>query len=572
MTQNKARVKRHWHVLVLALIIALASFFRLWHLNQLPYALHDDEVWNAYLGKFIILNHQDVNGQKWPWLYSDKFGDYPPVLPMYLSGLTAIFFGDNALAVRLPIAICGIINVITVYFLAKFLFADTRAALVATLFMAICPWHVILSRATAENIVATSVFSLGILVLFTALEKQKVSGKLLVSLLLLLTTYLLYPSYRVLIPLFLLPTFLLTPPKSLIRQCMVTATIVAFGLTFIIGHTDWGKGRYDQISIWTHGGEIAGKSLNYSLALGPGRVLEARIFNNKYVLVAREFLRQYSTYFSAQFLAGEGFMEPKRYHLIEHGVAYWSLILVIILFVLVQIVRPYTLPQLSATFKRQRWRYFLLLLWFLLIAPLPAALTLEEVPNIHRTLGMVVVWSLLFGWLTCRLLAAKLTRHWLMIAAVGLGLVFCSEAIYFWHTYTTLDYESNFIYRDDAKKLISEWLLAQHDEKIPILIPQAGNLILHYLFFGGNYDPSLVGQFEDGLSIEVFHHLHPVFDPCKQAQKILKLQPNEKILVVSEQDNCEGLVLRDKIVRHNLTDAYYIWEASREGILPVNEL
>jgi len=154
--------RQHWAQLALTAIILLAAFLRLYRLDTLPLGLHDDEVWNTYFGRYIITNGHDLRGRAWPILYTDKFGDYPPVLPMYLSGLTTYIFGVGALASRLPFALIGIVCVYQVYELTYWLTKKQGVALSAAAFLAVCPWHVILSRASAENIAALAVFLWGL--------------------------------------------------------------------------------------------------------------------------------------------------------------------------------------------------------------------------------------------------------------------------------------------------------------------------------------------------------------------------------------------------------------------------
>jgi 4-amino-4-deoxy-L-arabinose transferase-like glycosyltransferase len=170
MTKNQ-----WWSYLGLGIVLFIACFSRLYHLSNLPYSLHDDEVSNTYIGRFILENGVDLNGQKFPLLYSDKFGDYPPVLPMYLSGISTYFFGVNAFAARLPFAILGVLSVALTYYLARWLFSKPAIAYLCAGFLAVCPWHIVLSRATAEGIAASFAFMLGLFLLFREISKQKLS-------------------------------------------------------------------------------------------------------------------------------------------------------------------------------------------------------------------------------------------------------------------------------------------------------------------------------------------------------------------------------------------------------------
>jgi len=199
---------------LLIAILLLAAGLRLWQLDRVPQAAHVDEVMNAYVGEFIWHNGVDLYGNPWPVLYFDNFGDYPNVVPMYLSGLSTLLLGQNEFAIRLPIALFGIVGVLAVYYLTRLITKREKAALFAALTMAIFPWHIVLSRATAEGVTAATVFSLALYLLLTAFRSQRLSLRGLLAYALFFLTYLLYPSYRVVVPLALLPTFLLATNRK----------------------------------------------------------------------------------------------------------------------------------------------------------------------------------------------------------------------------------------------------------------------------------------------------------------------------------------------------------------------
>ena len=52
----------------LILIILIAAFLRFYKLGQLPFGFHNDEVMNAYVGRFILENGKDLYGNPWPIL------------------------------------------------------------------------------------------------------------------------------------------------------------------------------------------------------------------------------------------------------------------------------------------------------------------------------------------------------------------------------------------------------------------------------------------------------------------------------------------------------------------------
>ena len=314
----------------LILIVLLAAFLRLWKLNSLPLDTHVDEVMNAYVGNFTLKNGTDLYGNKWPILYFNNFGDYPNILPMYLSGLGILLFGNNEFGMRAPIALFGIVSIILAYFVGKLIFQKKSLALFAAFSLAIFPWHIILSRATAEGITASTVFLLGIYLLLRNLKKQKLLP-LVIAWLILLSTYLLYPAYRIIVPLALLPTFLLSKDKKTKIFCIVIA-VVSLILTFMISQTAWGTGRFEQTSLFSQQSSVYPLQAEFIAGEGHENALKARVLYNKAIMFGKEFIKQYASYFSIDFLFASGGL-PMRYFVPNQGLWYYSYLLLWLIFI-----------------------------------------------------------------------------------------------------------------------------------------------------------------------------------------------------------------------------------------------
>lgn len=567
--------RRHRVVLALAAVLIVACFFRMYRLGTLPLGLHDDEVWNTYIARYILENGHDLTGHCWPLLYTDKFGDYPPVLPMYFSGVASYIFGVNALASRWPLAILGIVSVWLFYLIMRRLAKPWQVALLSALFLAVCPWHVILSRASAENIAGLAVFLAGFYCLVRAWPSRKMSWWLLVGVCLLFLTYFFYPSYRVIIPLFFLSLCWAAPHGS-IRRAMVVCLAVSCLSTVMISQTTWGQGRYQQVSLLTHNHTIADRALNYSLALGSGHVWRARVLNHRYVLAAREFLRQYATYFSPGFLAGQDYIQPARYALMEHGVTYWCLIIVFFAVVVAQFARPCSPRQIKEIFPLVTRKLVWCLAWFGLLAVLPGALTLEEVPNIHRTLGAVLFWALLFGVGVYSLSEIYFTKKVGRWVGTSLLIILVVEVVYFWHAYTSLTYESTFVFRDDSKLALMKTLLPLAERYERIYVPDSGNLALTYLFAKKDFSPDLTGKFDEHFQVDELDNLHFTDSPCSELLREAKTGSDGPVLVVSAYEPCRSNEVKFQplmtIVRPNDTQAYFLYEtATSEAIVTLDD-
>lgn len=125
-------------ILLVILILALAIFFRTWHLNSIPPGLYPDEAMNG------------TNA-----LQAIKTGDYKIYYPenngregffINLQALSLKIFGVHIWSLILVSVLIGIFTVLGTYFLTKELFQSTDIALLAMFFIAVSFWHINFSR------------------------------------------------------------------------------------------------------------------------------------------------------------------------------------------------------------------------------------------------------------------------------------------------------------------------------------------------------------------------------------------------------------------------------------------
>lgn len=132
-------------VVLFALIILLASFLRLWQIDNNPPGLFVDEVSNGYNAYSLLKTWKDEYGNFLP-LTIRAFGDYNPALSVYLLIPSIAIFGLTDFAVRFPSALLGVITVASLFFLSQILFNSKKIAYLSSLLLAISPWHLQFSR------------------------------------------------------------------------------------------------------------------------------------------------------------------------------------------------------------------------------------------------------------------------------------------------------------------------------------------------------------------------------------------------------------------------------------------
>ena len=278
-------------------IFLFALFIRFYDLGGTPSGFHQDEVANAYVGRFILENGVDLYGNKWPLLYFDKHCDYPPVVPMYLSGLGTYIFGVNELGARSAGAALGTLSLVAIFFLSYFSFRNYWVAIATMGAISITPWHVNFSRNGTEGMMGLCVYLFGLAFLLFAYMSKKIFP-LVCGFLLLFLSYLLYPSFRIIIPPVLIAaTFLFQ--KGTLRKIAILGAVLSVVLTIVVSQTNWGKGRYEQTAIMS---KTRVQQDLEPYIYNDKSILMARIFNNKIVHFSHEFTKQYLSYFSPDFL------------------------------------------------------------------------------------------------------------------------------------------------------------------------------------------------------------------------------------------------------------------------------
>lgn len=531
----------------LTAIFILAFALRTIGLAKLPIRLHQDEIMNGYVGRYILLNGKDLHDAKWPLLYFDNFGDYPAVIPMYLSGAFTFIFGLNEFAVRFPIALFGSLAVIPVFFITRIISKDDKTSLFAAFCIAILPWHLVLSRATAEAVPGSTLYLFGLLSLLVAITQKKLKF-LLVALLFFFSTYAFYHLFRVVVPLTLLPAFLLTKDRR-IRLGSVLLAVFFFLLTATIASTFWGTGRFKQTSIFSFNNQSNGRALNAAFAAGRNKVIFVRVFNNKVVIYAREFLRQYLYYFSPQYLLTDG-GRPKRYLIPDHGLVYYGFALIPLIYLLSLYFDP-SKNKKTGKLDRPLVTYILFLVF---LAPLAAALTLDEAPNVHRSalLGVTLVFPVALAFHNIyRLKLGKIPIMFFVFAILGL------EGAYFLNQYIVQSPQAQTVERYDERTDLAKWIIANHDNYDAVYVTRE-MFIIYYLFYSNNFDPALAGKFSNSLFTPQVGNVHFIDDNCPTLQKDVPRTGKIAVIDKAECIDKQEFDTLNRIMRLNSTDAYKI--------------
>lgn len=508
-------------------IFVLALFLRVYKLSSFPFGFHVDEVKVGWEASSILKTGKDDHGN-FLSPYYNSIGDYRPTGIFYLTIPSLVLFGRNEFAVRFPSAFFGALTVLPIFYFAFEILNKRKWAYMASFLTAISPWHIEVSRATSEVVVSTffALFALHFLVkLIKSLDKKY----LYFCLISITLSYLLYHAIRFLAPPFFLITiafYINEIKKKIIKKYVFIclAFILVFSLALTI--SPQGRERFNQVSIFKD------VDINYEIERirteNKEKTLFTIIFDNKSAIYTRRFLEEYASYFGGSFLIGNG-ARPYRYT--TPGAGLLGYIEVILLAVgLLEAVKG----------KRN-----LLPLFLLLIAPLPAAVTTEDAPNLHRAFLMLPFIIILeaYGFEKIADYCKKYIKNIraLIIILLTFNLVLFLH-MYFSHSLLHKPYIKDLVLDGSSYRNVGAKELALQIEKAKgnydkiILTNQPDSIYPWYAFFTSK-DPKEFNQYEIQSLKGPWQYQNIIFSQFKcPSDDSFTDYPNENILVVDSQD------------------------------------
>ncbi len=133
---------RNNYLLIAILLIALIA--RTYRFGDVPPGLNQDEAATGYDAFAVLTRGVDRMGTYLPLMYI-SWGTGMYALPGYLMSPFIWLFGLSVSSIRLLNLVCGFASLIVFYDLVRRTF-DRKLALIAVFSLAICPWHMMVSR------------------------------------------------------------------------------------------------------------------------------------------------------------------------------------------------------------------------------------------------------------------------------------------------------------------------------------------------------------------------------------------------------------------------------------------
>lgn len=349
-----------------------------------PQGFHRDEAVITYSAYSILMTGRDEWGNLLP-LHFRALGDYPPGIYNYLVALSILIVGYGETAARFPSILAGSFLIPLSYVLIKKWLSLPKVGLLVAFLITVSPWDVVQSRAGSEAIVGLAFFLSSWLCLLKWTEKNKIGWLGLSSLLGFLAMFS-YNAIKLGLPLlftyFVISNYATFKSKKMIIGWLAAWWIIGVGSVFLSQGTAMSL-RATSVLETQQTGSLTVGFIREGNSHIP--VIASRILHNRIVNVSQNVIKNYVNYFSADFLFWQGGF-PGRYKIPATGLIY----LVLLPFIFYSL----TIKSLLTSAQKK------LILGWLLLAPIVAAITNTDVPNVKRALFMFLPLYILAadGW------------------------------------------------------------------------------------------------------------------------------------------------------------------------------
>jgi len=455
---------RFWLILILLLSLLL----RLYRLDLLE--LFGDELDVGYHAYSLLTTGKDYMGNALPF-YIHSFSEWRAPLLMYTTVPFVGLFGLNEWGVRLPAAVFGVVNVVLLYFLARVLSKDERLSLISAFILTVTPWHIHYSRAAFEVTLLLSLI-LGGTICFLRGRRYWWLSALLFGL-----CFYTYNTANLFLPFWLI-VLALVYRKEIGRD---TAALIKPGLVFVLFSlpvlvnivNGRGSARFRLISIFNNPETI--DQIVFKRTTGLENQKIERVFHNKATGWGREFITNYLTSFSPQFLFLRGDLNS-RHSLPGFGQLYW-LMAVFIIIGLVDFI------------KRGKREFKRLVFSWLFIAPIASSLTVGGGDQATRLFLMLPPLAILAGKGVERLRSG-------FLIFISLFLLFICLA--FWgHEYLVHYPKEEYLSWDYGYKEAIGWLRENEGDYQRVIINNSrAPALIRYLFWARKSPAWLQNNFQ----------------------------------------------------------------------------
>ena len=277
-----ARSGKRINLVLFLLIMALGIGVRIYRFGRVPAGLFVDEAAIGYNTYALVKYGIDMNGFHNPVNFV-TFGSGQHALYAYLSMPFITLLGLNPVSTRLVSLLLGILSLVVLYFLIRRI-DNERTALVGMFFLAISPWHVMMSRWGLDCNPFPAVFLLATWLLVLSFKRQWL---FMPSMLVYGLTFYAYGTAYFTVPVFIVMVIIYLLRYKKLNAKFMFGGLFLFGLVVLpivlyvaVNMFNWqsidlglfsiphlpGDARFKQVSIFfVEGNQSSGLSSNFKL-------------------------------------------------------------------------------------------------------------------------------------------------------------------------------------------------------------------------------------------------------------------------------------------------------------------
>jgi 4-amino-4-deoxy-L-arabinose transferase-like glycosyltransferase len=519
--------------ILLFFIIVLAFFLRVYALGEVPAGLDYDETefaFNAYtLSKYSV----NENNQFLPYEVN-TYGNYRPMGLVYMIAGSLKIFGNNIYAVRLPNVLFGVFSVGLLFIFVKQFFKTIKIPLLSAFLLAINPWHIFLSRGTAEPVMALFFILLMMIFLSDFFKNKKIYNLFLIY----LFGFISFFSYTGVLPIIFLFSGAIILYFFLLQKQIVWKVAIPFIVLIIfpllpVMFTNPGylNGRLKQTSVFygigKEGIDLVNKEKIREIVRNRVVVQNAvtQLFHNMPLATLNTVLDNWGAHLNPSFLYFKGGY-PLRLQVSDSGI-----------FLPIEFL--FLMGGLILLFHDKKYLLFVLAGAFIAIGFFPAALTVEEVPSTHRTIFAILGFLIFESYFLYKLLIMPKGK---LIFLIILGIL-TFQSSFILHNYLIMQPRHKNSYRHFEMYEIAKYLKVNQAGFDHIYITKNGTEPGYYYYFFNNIDPKPFienktkthsGTWVDGK----FTYVHA---PCADVE----INPNSLIIEGAAFCKSEGAFIKD---------------------------
>lgn len=461
--------------ILLVCIIVLAAFLRFYQLGINPPSMSWDEVAFGYNAYSLSIDGKDEFGRFLPHDYLESFGDFKPPVYAYLDIIPVKLLGLNSFAVRFPSAFFGVLTVLITYFLTKRIFNSSKHkdayGLLAALFLAISPWHIMLCRAAFEANIVTFFLVTGVWLFLGGVQEKK--WYLIPSAVSFVLSLYTFNTARIVAPLLVIFLSLIFA-KRLWERKKEALFAALVGILLLLPTTQFllskqASLRFQEVNIFSDVSTV--QTLNQEVA-NDHNALWSKIIHNRRLAYGVLYVQHYLDNLSPQFLFITGDGNPK-FSTQDLGQLYlWDL--------------PFLVIGALLLFRKKEGNWWVVPLW-LILGIIPAA-TARETPHALRIEATLPTFQILIAygfWQAMLFLKEKVQFKFFQKALLpGFLVLLFLNVLYFYHglfSYYPYKYSGTWLYGYEQSIAYVQSVQNQYDQ---IHVTQElGRPYVYYAFY-----------------------------------------------------------------------------------------